>query len=80
MTTGGSPVTGAPIFLTNTDSGQMLTVRSDQLGNYSIGGLGPGTYSIYSSFDSDGPRMKNSDLVSVSEGGTATHALELILP
>ncbi len=79
----GSPVAGAPLFLTNTDTGQTWNARSNQQGSYSIGGLGPGAYTIISGFDLDllDPLvMKKARDVRVDFGATATQPLELILP
>ncbi len=82
VSTGGSPVAGAPIFVTQQGSGESWDGRSDPQGNYLIGGLAPGTYTIISGFDLDlvGPRSSKIDAVSTSEGNTTAHALELVLP
>ena len=82
VSTGGSPVAGAPIFVTQQGSGESWNGRSDPQGNYLMGGLAPGTYSIVSGFDLDlvGPRSSKIDTVSTSEGSTTVHALELVLP
>ena len=83
VSTGANPVSGAPIFLSNAAGSQTWTARSDPQGNYSIGGLAPGSYTIISGFDldmDDGATLRKADAVSASEGGVTTHALELILP
>lgn len=82
VSTRGNPVAGAPIFLFQTSSGQTWTGRADPRGNYSMGGLAPGTYNIVSGFDmdtGDPSTARKSDTVSASEGNTTTHALELVL-
>ena len=45
-------------------------------------GCGTGEYTVYNSFDTDGPRSNSKfpDSVFVSEGGTAMYAVELIVP
>jgi hypothetical protein len=59
----------------------MWTARSDPQGNYSIGGLAPGSYSMASGFDIDGaPSTRKPETVRTSEGSTTVHSLELILP
>jgi hypothetical protein len=82
VSTGGSPIAGAPIFVTQEGSGESWNGRSDPQGNYLMGGLAPGAYTIMSGFDLDlvGPRSSKIDTVSTSEGNTTVHALELILP
>ena len=81
VSTGGNPVAGAPIFLTDIDSGQSWTARSDPQGNYSISGLAPGSYSIASGFDIDGaPTMRKPEIVRTSDASTSVHNLELMLP
>ena len=83
VSTKGSPVTGAPIFVTNTASGETWNTRSDPQGNYSIRGLAPGDYTIISGFDLDlenSGAMQKADTVRVPAGGPATHDLELVLP
>ncbi len=42
----GLPVAGAPITLTNTDSGAGLTTSTDDAGEYRLGGFPVGTYSV----------------------------------
>jgi hypothetical protein len=82
VSTGGSPVAGAPIFLTQQGSGESWNGRSDPQGNYLMGGLAPGTYSIMSGFDLDiaASRSSKTETIGTSEGNTTVHALELILP
>ena len=83
VTTGGNPVAGAPIFLTNLGTGQAWTGRANPQGHYSMGGLAPGNYSIISGFDLDPNDLANAQklsTVSTSEGNTSTQPLELVLP
>jgi hypothetical protein len=83
VSTGGNPVAGAPIFLSNAAGSQTWTARSDPQGNYSLGGLAPGTYTIISGFDldmDDSATVRKAEVLSASEGGVTTHALELVLP
>jgi len=83
VSTGGSPVGGAPVFLTQINSGEVWTARSDPQGNYTIGGLAPATYSIVSGFDMDmngGSVSRHAETVSTAEGGVTMQALELVLP
>jgi hypothetical protein len=82
VSTGGSPVAGAPVFLTQQGSGESWNARSDPQGRYTIDGLAPDTYSIISGFDLDlvvGRRSK-IETVSTSEGNITVHNLELVLP
>lgn len=82
VSTGGSPVAGAPIFVTQQGSGESWTGRSDPQGNYLMGGLAPSVYSIVSGFDLDlvGSRQQKTELVTTSEGNTTVQTLELVLP
>jgi hypothetical protein len=83
VSTGGNPVAGAPVFLTNEAGTQTWNARSGPQGNYSIGGLAPGTYTIISGFDldlNDASTAHKTDTVSTGGGSTTTHALELVLP
>jgi len=83
VTTGGNPVAGAPIFLTQEGSGETWAGRTDPQGNYMMGGLAPGTYNIISGFDLDllgGSFTRKAEKITTSEGNTTVHALELILP
>ncbi len=76
----GQPVGGAPIFLTQSATGQIWNARSDPQGNYSIGGLGPGNYIIISGFDLDNIfDSRKADSVTTTEGDTTTHPLDLVL-
>jgi hypothetical protein len=81
--TNGNPVAGAPVFVGNAGGSQTWTVRSNPQGNYYLGGLAPGTYTIMSGFDvdlNDPATALKVDTVSASEGNTTAHALEMILP
>ncbi len=83
VSTGGNPVAGAPVFLANSIGSQTWMVRADPQGNYRFGGLAPGEYSIVSGFDVDMNEVawsRKPDTVSVAEGNTSVHALELVLP
>ena len=82
VSTKNNPVIGAPVYVMQVDTGQSWTVRSDPQGNYTLIGLGPGTYSLISSFNLDLPdtvlaQPKRPDTVTLSEGATVVHALEL---
>jgi hypothetical protein len=75
----GNPVAGAPIFLTQMDSGQTWTGRSDPQGHYLMGGLAPGNYIIVSSFEldpADGLSARKADVVT-QEGNVTT--VDLVL-
>jgi hypothetical protein len=78
----GTPVLGAPVFLVQSQTGETWTARSDPQGNYSIPNLGPGAYAILSSFDlgetDDISRL--ADQIVVTQGSVTTHPLELVLP
>lgn len=78
----GNPVTGAPVYVTQQDSGESWTVRSDPQGNYQVPNLAPGTYTVVSSFDIDviTSRPQKRYTLSVPPGGTAVQNLELELP
>jgi hypothetical protein len=83
VSTSGNPVAGAPVFVQSAGGAQTWTARSNPQGNYSVGGLAPGTYNIVSGFDldlNDPAAAPKFDIVSASEGNTTTHALEMILP
>ncbi len=75
----GNPVSGAPVFLVETTTGESWAVRADPVGHYVIGGLGPGTYAIRSSFDIDGIEGFSSKggTFDVSLGSSTVRQLEL---
>jgi uncharacterized surface anchored protein len=83
VSTAGNPVAGAPILLQNETGTQVWAVRADPQGNYRIGGLAPGNYSVAAGFDLDmsgASATRQKATVSVAEGNTTTQALELVLP
>jgi hypothetical protein len=76
-------VLGAPVFVNNVDTGQSWEVRADPQGHYAAIGLGPGTYTVLSSFDID--EVENLPLKPVtvrvySPGQSITQDLELYRP
>jgi hypothetical protein len=78
-----NPVLGAPVFVTNVDTGQSWTVRADPQGHYAATGLGPGTYSLVSSFNIDDIEDLSGKPVTVrvyGPGQTMTQDLELFRP
>jgi hypothetical protein len=77
-----NPVAGAPVYVTQQESGESWTVRSDPQGNYRIPNLGTGTYSVVSGFDIDviTPRPQKRYSISLPPGGAAVQNLELELP
>jgi hypothetical protein len=77
------PVLGAPVFVNNADTGQNWTVRSDPQGHYAATGLGPGTYTVVSSFNIDDIENLSGKPVTVrvyGPGQTITQDLELLRP
>ena len=83
VSTGGNPVAGAPVFLENAAGSQTWNTRSDPQGQYRIGGLAPGYYTIVSGFDldlNDPSTARKTDTVNTAEGNTTVHALQLVLP
>ena len=77
-----SPVLGAPVFVTNIDTGQIWNVRADPQGHYAVIGLGPGKYTVMSSFDVDEINLSSKAITDVQlyPGQTATQDLELLRP
>ncbi|HVW08136.1 MAG TPA: carboxypeptidase-like regulatory domain-containing protein [Bryobacteraceae bacterium] len=78
-----NPVLGAPVFVSNIDTGQSWVVRADPQGHYSAIGLGPGSYSVVSSFNIDDIENLAGKPVTVrvySPGQTVTQDLELFRP
>jgi hypothetical protein len=82
------PVIGAPVFveLINPDNSdqplQSWTYRTDALGNFSLGGLAPGSYHLLSSFDLDytDPGARNTSVtVNLREGDSVTQPLDMIV-
>lgn len=82
VSTKGNPVTGAPVFVSLPATSQTWVIRSDPQGQYSVIGLGPGTYNLLSSFNLDGidNASRQAVTVNVGAGETATLPLELLLP
>jgi hypothetical protein len=78
----GDPVAGAPVYVTQQDSGEFWNVRSDPQGNYQVPNLAPGTYTVVSGFDIDliTPRPQKRYTVSLPQGSAAVQNLELVLP
>jgi hypothetical protein len=77
-----SPVLGAPVFVTNIDTGQRWNVRADPQGHYSVIGLGPGKYMVMSSFNMDEIDLSSKPITDVLlyPGQTFTKDLELFRP
>ena len=78
-----NPVLGAPVFVNNIDTGQNWEVRADPQGHYTVIGLGPGTYTVVSSFNVDEIENLAGKPVTVrvySPGQTSTQDLELYRP
>jgi hypothetical protein len=77
-----SPVLGAPVFVTNIDTGQSWNVRADPQGRYSVIGLGPGKYTVMSSFNMDEINLSSKPVTDVAlyPGQTFTKDLELLRP
>lgn len=81
--TKGNPVLGAPVFVNNVDTGQGWEVRADPEGHYAATGLGPGSYTVLSSFnidDLENPPGKPDTIRVYSPGQTITQDLELFRP
>jgi hypothetical protein len=77
-----NPVLGAPVFVTNIDTGQNWNVRADPQGHYTVIGLGPGKYSLMSSFDVDEINLSSKPITDVQlyPGQTVTKDLEISRP
>ncbi len=77
-----NPVLGAPVFVTNIDTGQNWNVRADPKGHYTVIGLGPGKYTVVSSFNMDEIDLSSKPITDVQlyPGQTATKDLELSRP
>jgi hypothetical protein len=77
-----SPVLGAPVFVTNIDTGQSWETRADPRGHYTVIGLGPGTYKVISSFNMEEIDLSSKPVTDVylSPGQTFTKDLELQRP
>jgi hypothetical protein len=78
-----NPVLGAPVFVNNVDTGQSWEVRADPQGHYAATGLGPGKYTVLSSFNLDDAENMSQQAVTVrvyAPGQTVAQDLELIRP
>ncbi|HEU5022843.1 MAG TPA: carboxypeptidase-like regulatory domain-containing protein, partial [Bryobacteraceae bacterium] len=77
-----SPVLGAPVFVTNIDTGQSWNVRADPQGHYTVNGLGPGKYMVMSSFNMEEIDLSSKAITDVQlyPGQTFTKDLELQRP
>jgi hypothetical protein len=89
VSSGGSPVPGAPVYLERFDPEQperrlrLIETRADAHGAYRFAGLAPGRYRLAGSFDFDPDEragFENAPAFTLSEGDRARQAIELTIP